>query len=211
MRVFMSSKLSDNHSFMNDHVNPRLVKQEDRIRLGEVNLWGPGPVGQSLPPGNHEWNFEFQVPGDVIESIEGLPYSWLVYRLKAEAERSVFARNLVSRKHIRLIRTLDPTSLSLFQEVVSGTNLPALSFFANFEVCGPIVGQQGQVHTEFAYRSCCIGFANSMRLCSHPSPQRHQSGQSSLTAMGTGRVPHDSKYRYPCSKGRHRKAHHACR
>jgi arrestin-related trafficking adapter 4/5/7 len=72
----------------------------------------------TLDRGNYEFPFEIEFPGHMPESLEGLYDSWIVYRLKATIERGKFAHNLHARKHLRVVRTLDPSSLELVHSMV---------------------------------------------------------------------------------------------
>lgn len=76
-------------------------------------------TGETLQKGNYEWAFEYVVPGRFSESVEGLSDSWVIYRMKATLERGILQQKSVARKHVRLIRTLDPSSLELSHEMVS--------------------------------------------------------------------------------------------
>lgn len=75
--------------------------------------WDFEKGGKVLPTDNHEWPFELALPGTISESIEGLSNSWIIYRLKATIERGLMQQNVVARKHVRIIRTLDPSDLEL--------------------------------------------------------------------------------------------------
>lgn len=68
--------------------------------------------------GNYEWPFEYVMPGNSPESVEGLEDNWVIYRMKAKIERGILQQNPVARKHVRLIRTLDPSAPELSQELV---------------------------------------------------------------------------------------------
>lgn len=187
------SLLADPSSFANVKNNNHWVKQEHRIRVEQKLLVGTERSSNRLEVGNHELDFEFQVPGHIYESIEGLPYSWLVYRLKAELERGVLARKLVSRKHIRIIRTFEPTSLALFQEAVS-TQIVLLALFTNFAVRRQNLGRQDQIYAEHAYRSSCVRLESGMCLCSHPSQKGPQNRTSPLTTMGANPLRNGTYY-----------------
>ena len=63
-------------------------------------------VAHKIAPGNHEWRFSFQMDGHLPESVEGLPGCYIVYDLIAEIDRGYMSKNLVSTKHVRVIRTL---------------------------------------------------------------------------------------------------------
>jgi arrestin-related trafficking adapter 4/5/7 len=82
-------------------------------------LYTAGKQGHLLKADNHEFDFEFLIPGDQFESIEGLRHFWLAYELRATVERGMMNKNLVAKKHIRIIRTFDPTALEVSQEIVS--------------------------------------------------------------------------------------------
>ena len=69
--------------------------------------------------GNYEYPFEAIIPGDAPESVEGLPSSWIIYRLKATLHRGRLVKDIIARKHIRVVRTFDPDALELSQVNVS--------------------------------------------------------------------------------------------
>ncbi|RDA84602.1 hypothetical protein CP532_6047 [Ophiocordyceps camponoti-leonardi (nom. inval.)] len=79
--------------------------------------WAPfvGVHGKSmtLPAGNYEYPFEFTLPGDTAESVEGIPEASITYRLKATVGRGKLAYDLHAYKHLRVIRTLEPGALEL--------------------------------------------------------------------------------------------------
>ncbi|KAH8684612.1 arrestin domain-containing protein [Tricladium varicosporioides] len=76
---------------------------------------GPGSSsrGTLLPAGNYEWPFELVIPGSMAESVEGLPDSHIVYKLKATVARGKLAYDLHAWKPVRVVRTLDPAALEL--------------------------------------------------------------------------------------------------
>jgi hypothetical protein len=76
---------------------------------------GPGSSsrGTTLPAGNYEWPFELVIPGTMAESVEGLPESHIIYKLKASVARGKLAYDLHAYKPVRIIRTLDPSALEL--------------------------------------------------------------------------------------------------
>lgn len=51
------------------------------------------------------------------ESVEGLSETWVMYRFKAEIGRK-YAKDIVARKPLRIIRTLDPSALELAHAMV---------------------------------------------------------------------------------------------
>ncbi|KAI1374445.1 hypothetical protein F4677DRAFT_455448 [Hypoxylon crocopeplum] len=76
----------------------------------------------TLAPGNYEWPFEFLLPGDTAESIEGLYQTGITYVLKATVSRGKLAKNLHSYKRFRIIRTLEPAALE-FNHAMSVENI----------------------------------------------------------------------------------------
>ncbi|KAJ5081647.1 hypothetical protein NUU61_009911 [Penicillium alfredii] len=65
-----------------------------------------------LAAGNYEYPFEVVLNGSMPESVEGLHETWVMYRFKAEIGRK-YAKDIVARKPLRIIRTLDPSALEL--------------------------------------------------------------------------------------------------
>ncbi|KIX03967.1 uncharacterized protein Z518_07520 [Rhinocladiella mackenziei CBS 650.93] len=65
-----------------------------------------------LPPDNYEWPFQCILEGALPESVEGLKDAWIIYRLKAEINRKR-GRDIVVRKPLRIVRTLDSNALEL--------------------------------------------------------------------------------------------------
>ncbi|KAL1959150.1 hypothetical protein VTO42DRAFT_2655 [Malbranchea cinnamomea] len=67
---------------------------------------------ETLPADNYEFPFDIVLQGSLPESLEGLHDTWILYRFKAEIGRK-YAKDIVVRKPLRIIRTLDPTDLEL--------------------------------------------------------------------------------------------------
>ncbi|KAK5995130.1 putative HECT-type ubiquitin ligase-interacting protein creD [Cladobotryum mycophilum] len=88
--------------------------------------WAPfiGTPGKSmtLPAGNYEYPFEFTLPGETAESVEGIPEASITYRLKATVRRGKLATDLHAYKHLRIIRTLEPGALE-FLHAMSVENI----------------------------------------------------------------------------------------
>lgn len=75
-----------------------------------------------LPAGNYEYPFEYTMPGDTAESVEGIPEASITYRLKATVGRGKLAYDLHAYKHLRVIRTLEPGALE-FHHAMSVENI----------------------------------------------------------------------------------------
>lgn len=83
-----------------------------------------GTPGKSmtLPAGNYEYPFEFTLPGDTCESVEGIPEASITYKLKATVGRGKLAYDLHAYKHLRVVRTLEPGALE-FLHAMSVENI----------------------------------------------------------------------------------------
>ncbi|KAF4973940.1 hypothetical protein FZEAL_9103 [Fusarium zealandicum] len=88
--------------------------------------WTPfvGTHGKSmtLPAGNYEWPFDYMLPGNIAESVEGIPEASITYKLRATVGRGKLAYDLHANKHIRIIRTLEPGALE-FLHAMSVENI----------------------------------------------------------------------------------------
>ncbi len=73
----------------------------------------------SLPPGNHEFPFEFTLKGDTPETVEGLKENYIKYSLIATADRARLAKDLVATQSLRVIRTLGDEIEQIFDVQVS--------------------------------------------------------------------------------------------
>lgn len=72
---------------------------------------------ETLNADNYEHPFDVVLEGSMPESIEGMASSWVIYRFKAEIGRR-YARDIVIRKPLRIIRTFDSTTLELAHAMV---------------------------------------------------------------------------------------------
>lgn len=71
-----------------------------------------------LPAGNYEFPFDVILEGHLPESVEGLSETWVTYRFKAEIGRK-YAKDIVARKPLRIIRTLPSSALEISHAMVS--------------------------------------------------------------------------------------------
>jgi arrestin-related trafficking adapter 4/5/7 len=67
---------------------------------------------ETLQPDNYEFPFDLVLEGSLPESVEGLLENWIAYRFKAEIGRK-YTKDIVIRKPLRIIRTLDSSALEL--------------------------------------------------------------------------------------------------
>ena len=78
---------------------------------------------ETLPPNNYEWPFSCILEGALPESVEGMKDAWIIYRLKAEISRKR-GRDIVVRKPLRIVRTLDANALELAHAMVPNSRHP---------------------------------------------------------------------------------------
>ncbi|OLN85306.1 putative HECT-type ubiquitin ligase-interacting protein creD [Colletotrichum chlorophyti] len=83
---------------------------------------GHGGKNTILPAGNYEWPFEYTLPGNTPESVEGIPEASITYKLKATVARGKLAYDLHAYKALRIIRTLEPAALE-FLHAMSVENI----------------------------------------------------------------------------------------
>ena len=97
--------------------------KSDREHLHEDWEFWESEKGQTrtLQAGNYEYPFEAILPGNAPESVEGLPDTWVIYRIKATVQRGRFAKDLLTRKHFRVIRTFDGGALELSHGMVESS------------------------------------------------------------------------------------------
>ncbi|KAL8908560.1 MAG: hypothetical protein Q9171_005395 [Xanthocarpia ochracea] len=123
-------------------------KKDDQFFRHTWEFVIPGPRrGETLAADNYEWPFDYALPGNMSESVEGLDDSWIVYRLKATIERGILAQNIVTRKHVRVVRTLDTDALELSHEMrVDNTWLDKIDYTISSPTKGVIFGTMVEVN-----------------------------------------------------------------
>ncbi|KAI8879880.1 E set domain-containing protein [Backusella circina FSU 941] len=70
-----------------------------------------------LAPGEHKWNFELTLPGDLPQSVE-TESGQVSYTLKATVERPTFSQNIIKRVPVQVVRCVLPSEFELVQSVV---------------------------------------------------------------------------------------------
>ncbi|CBF74562.1 hypothetical protein AN4170.2 [Aspergillus nidulans FGSC A4] len=87
-----------------------------RERVFYEKTWKFRDAGKSkteiLPAGNYEYPFDVILEGSMPESVEGLSDTYVTYRFKAEIGRK-YAKDIVVRRPLRIIRTLESSALEL--------------------------------------------------------------------------------------------------
>ncbi|EHN00243.1 Rod1p [Saccharomyces cerevisiae x Saccharomyces kudriavzevii VIN7] len=77
----------------------------------------------TLVKGNYEFPFSAIIPGSLVESVEGLPNAAVTYTLEATIERPK-QPDLISKKHLRVIRTLAIDAVELSETVSVDNSWP---------------------------------------------------------------------------------------
>ncbi|CAK7915339.1 protein Rod1p [[Candida] anglica] len=114
--------LSSLHQFSSSNLSSLSGSSTNLSGLNGAN--GNSGSGGTLPPGNHEIPFSAILPGNIPESVEGLPGGSVVYKLEATIERGKFHNNLVSKKHLRVVRTLTTDAVELSETVAVDNTWP---------------------------------------------------------------------------------------
>jgi hypothetical protein len=68
----------------------------------------------TLGAGEHKWDFELLLPGDLPQSLEA-EGGQVLYRLKAVVERTAFLQNLVKKQVVQIVRCMLPSEFELVQ------------------------------------------------------------------------------------------------
>lgn len=77
-----------------------------------------------LVQGNYEIPFSVILPGNLPESIEGLPGCSNVYRLEAIIDRGKFHSSMIAKKRLRIIRTLTSDAVELSETIAVDNTWP---------------------------------------------------------------------------------------
>lgn len=109
--------IADSSASYPSSARPSSLYVPNRTRILEKE-WTFVSSPQTLPADNYEWPFDYIISGDMPESVEGLPHTWIIYRLKASIERSLLLKAITDRAPVRIIRTFDPGALELAHAMV---------------------------------------------------------------------------------------------
>lgn len=80
--------------------------------------------GHVLVLGNYEFPFSAILPGDMPESVEGLPGASVVYKLESTIDRGKFHNIMTTKKHVRVVRTMTTDSVELSETVAVDNTWP---------------------------------------------------------------------------------------
>lgn len=85
---------------------------------------GTSKSSHVLVHGNYEFPFSAILPGNMPESVEGLPGASVVYKIEAVIDRGKFLKLLITKKHLRVIRTLTTDAVELSETVAVDNTWP---------------------------------------------------------------------------------------
>ncbi|KAM9929181.1 hypothetical protein OXX59_001353 [Metschnikowia pulcherrima] len=85
---------------------------------------GSGKGHHILVQGNYEIPFHAILPGDMPESVEGLPGANVVYKLEAQIERGKLHNTLITKKHTRVVRTMTTDAAELSETMAVDNTWP---------------------------------------------------------------------------------------
>lgn len=80
--------------------------------------------GHMLVLGNYEFPFSAILPGDMPESVEGLPGGSVIYKLESTIDRGKFHNVMTAKKHVRVVRTMTTDSVELSETVAVDNTWP---------------------------------------------------------------------------------------
>lgn len=70
----------------------------------------------TLAAGEHSFNFELMLPGDLPQSLD-TEGGQVLYRLKAMVERPAFVHNIIKKRYIKVVRSMLPSEFELVQSM----------------------------------------------------------------------------------------------
>ncbi|GEQ66849.1 hypothetical protein JCM33374_g512 [Metschnikowia sp. JCM 33374] len=91
------------------------------------NSSAPGSAGKGthiLVQGNYEIPFQAILPGDMPESVEGLPGANVVYKFEAQIERGKFHNTMITKKRTRVVRTMTTDAAELSETMAVDNTWP---------------------------------------------------------------------------------------
>ncbi|AAS52093.1 ADR172Cp [Eremothecium gossypii ATCC 10895] len=106
--------------------SPSLPKQRGKLTASRslMNIHTTSRSTRVLAEGNYEFPFSAVLPPTLTESVEGLPEASITYKLIARLERGKLNNDYICRKHIRVVRTMTPTSVELSETVAVANTWP---------------------------------------------------------------------------------------
>ncbi|CAO3643540.1 unnamed protein product [Cunninghamella blakesleeana] len=94
----------------------KTILEHDWQFIPMANIQHQQKKSYCLSAGEHKFNFELMLPGDIPESLETIG-GQVSYRLKAIVERSTFVNNISKKKYVKIVRSMLPSEFSLHQSM----------------------------------------------------------------------------------------------
>lgn len=85
---------------------------------------GSSKSSHVLVLGNYEVPFSAILPGNMPESVEGLPGGSVTYKLEATLDRGKFSQLVVAKRHVRVVRTMTTDAVELLETVAVDNTWP---------------------------------------------------------------------------------------
>lgn len=120
----LRSKSSNNLSHLSSLTNSSSSNLANLSHASSSSNLSGNSKTHTLVQGNYEIPFSAILPGDMPESVEGLPGCNVSYKLEAIIDRGKFHNNMVTKKHVRVIRTLTTDSIELSETVAVDNTWP---------------------------------------------------------------------------------------
>ncbi|CUM52970.1 unnamed protein product [Debaryomyces tyrocola] len=163
------SKRSKSSSNLNNSSFPTLTHTDSTSSLTSSKS------NHILVQGNYEFPFSAVLPGDMPESVEGLRGASVVYKLEATIDRGKFHNKMVTKKHLRVLRTLTTDSVELSETVAVDNTWPkkveyslnvpskAIAIGSNIPISFMLVPllkglRLGDIKIQLVEYSSCVGY-----------------------------------------------------
>lgn len=163
------SKRSKSSSNLNNSSFPSLTHTDSTSSLTSSKS------NHILVQGNYEFPFSAVLPGDMPESVEGLRGASVVYKLEATIDRGKFHNKMVTKKHLRVLRTLTTDSVELSETVAVDNTWPkkveyslnvpskAIAIGSNIPISFMLVPllkglRLGDIKIQLVEYSSCVGY-----------------------------------------------------
>lgn len=111
-------------------VRPKSTTSLANMRAGTSPLSFQRRKSHTLIKGKYEFPFTTVLPGDMNETIDGLPNTNLSYYLEAIIERSNGKADLYCRKYLRIVRTITPDIPEISETVAVRDTWPNRIFYS---------------------------------------------------------------------------------
>lgn len=113
----IDNSIKNQINYKGDLKRPKSTTSLISLRSNQSSLPFQKKNSHTLLKGHYEFPFTSILPGDMNESIDGLPNTHLNYYLEASIERSHGKSDLYCRKYLRIVRTITPDNPEISETV----------------------------------------------------------------------------------------------